>query len=204
MSNNKRLAVILSSALFLCSIVIMVVFISQPNNSNPEKEASAAQGSLIEETETSMPPKKPLSVEGSLVDYTYDINDMRDQSDMIAVGKVVSQQNSSRVSVGSVVQISKIFKGKPLDEIVVIQLGQVNEETVIEPGKSYLFFLGDQGVENKYFPKGGIQGLFLIDNEILIPQDDIMMKELTDSFGEEVTFNANAKSTSSFERWLTE
>jgi len=129
---------------------------------------------------------------------------MKDSAYVIAVGEVVSQHEPSRVAVGSVIQINKVYKGNPQEEIIVTQVGQINEETVLEQGKTYLLFLGDQEVENTYYVKGGEQGIILIDNEVLKPQDYIMKEDLNKRFNEEVTFNINAKSTSEFEKWLSE
>ncbi|KOP66782.1 hypothetical protein AMS62_17225 [Bacillus sp. FJAT-18019] len=204
MSNKKRLAIILSSGVLLCSIAFIIIFTSQPNFSNSEKKPPTAQGSKTEEPETSTPPKKPLSVHASYSDFNVDLEAMKDSAYVIAVGKVVSQHEPSRVAVGSVIQINKVYKGNPQEEIIVTQVGQVNEETVLEPNKTYLLFLGDQEVENTYYVKGGEQGIFLIDNEILKPQDYIMKEDLKKRFNEEVTFNINAKSTSEFEKWLSE
>lgn len=205
MSTRKRLAIMLSSGVLLCSIAVIFTFASQSDSSMPEKKSPTAQGSLTDDPETSTPTKKkPLSVDGLVIDFNADIEAMRDQSYVIAAGKVVSQHETSRVAVRSVVQLNKVYKGNPLDEINVTQLGQINEETVLEQSKTYLLFLGDQGVENTYFVKGGEQGIFLIDNEILKPQEHVMREDLKRKFNDEVVFNMNAKSSSEFEKWLTE
>lgn len=206
MSNRKRFSIILSSAVFLCGIAVIIVFSFRPIQvtSTLEEKPPTAQGSITEEPGSPTPPKKPLSVHATMLDYTYDIKEMRDESDLIVVGEVISQYEPSRATVGSVVRVNKVFRGEQSDEIVVFQFGQINEETVIEPNKTYLFFLGSQNIEGQYYTKGGEQGIFLIDNGILRPQDIIMKEEFETKFNEEDVFNINAKSTSEFEKWLTE
>jgi len=59
LSTRKRLAIMLSSGVLLCSIAVIFIFTLQPDTSMPEKKSPTAQGPTTEEPGTSSPPKKP-------------------------------------------------------------------------------------------------------------------------------------------------
>ncbi len=116
---------------------------------------------------------------GNKIDALYSdgavsINEMKKNSDLIVVGKVISKEQVSEFSVRSTVSVEKAYKGKSTDEIYVLEMAG---DSLLNVGEEFILFLGVQGdnKENKYFIKGGIQGAFKKDsNNKLKITDNIM------------------------------
>ncbi|REK76019.1 hypothetical protein [Paenibacillus paeoniae] len=149
--------------------------------------------------------KKPLSVHATVLYAPQTLSELKSDASLIVFGEVVSQHEPSTFAVASYMEIKDTLKGKPYDFIRVYQVGQMNEETVMEKGKKYLLFLNDQenGVEGSFHIVGANHGLFYVDKKgNLYAEHELMQKELEDTFQTSVSYNKKKKSA--FEQWLAE
>lgn len=123
-----------------------------------------------------------VSVDGNILDYSDSLKEMKQNSDIIVVGKVISQEQFSHISVKSTVSVSEKLKGKDIaSNISIFQLGNLSDPTeLLQPNKEYTLFLGKQSDDKSdtYYIKGAHQGAFLHDNGKLVNPDKVMKDEL--------------------------
>ncbi|REE86415.1 hypothetical protein A8990_11023 [Paenibacillus taihuensis] len=118
--------------------------------------------------------------QGSFSDGVLDIKDLKRSADLIVFGAAVSEQASSDVGVATTFKVTKSFKGKSPEEIIIYQLKDGNE---LVSGEGYYLFLRKQtdDQENTYYISGGIQGLFDKKDQKVSAREHLMrssMKEL--------------------------
>ncbi len=127
-------------------------------------------------------PSEVVSIDGDVLDYSGSLKEMKQNSDIIVVGKVTSQEQFSHVSVKSTVSVSEKLKGKDIaSNITIFQLGNLSEPTeLLQLNKEYTLFLGKQSDDkpDTYYIKGAHQGAFLHDNGKLVNPDKVMKDEL--------------------------
>lgn len=150
-------------------------------------------------------PKKPLSVHATVLNAPKSLAELKSGASLIVSGEVVSQREPSTFAVASEVKVNQTHKGNKYDSLTVFQLGQINEETIMEEGKTYLLFLNSQedGVEENFHIVGDQHGLFYTDKKgNLHAEHQLMQEEMNLAFHNSVSYHK--KNKSKFELWLEE
>ncbi len=138
---------------------------------------------------------KGIKIEASYRDGSASLEEMKNNSDKIIDGIVESQVQFSPISVESTISVKKNIKGNKFDKIKVYQLGTIGDSEVLQENKKYVLCLGNQGKpnENIYYIKGGMQGIFLIDNNNVVAYDNIMKKDI-EKFDKNTVFTNDSNS----------
>lgn len=105
-------------------------------------------------------PVNGARVDAIYVDGVKEISELKENAELIVIGKVQKQSQYGEVGILSKVKISKTIRGKEFSEIEVIQIN--NEDELLKKGEEYILLLGKQkdGTEDRYYIKGGYQGAF--------------------------------------------
>lgn len=184
---SRKFIVILSTSLALT--VFAGAFVLQNfnkiNNSTGENLSKQPKLAIVELDTTVDRNNMPIFVDGLYADYSTSLKEMKKASDAIVVAKPTSY-NQRKAGVVTTVSVLKTLKGKKVDEILIYQLGQVNEDNtiftgdVLELNKEYVLFLGEQtgAEENAFYVKAGIQGSFLNENGKLTNKDKTMQDDI--------------------------
>jgi hypothetical protein len=189
---KKRLLIMFSITL-LCSALMYVNLVSPSSNN----AASAKAPVSIVESDT-LDITRVNSTQAFYLDYEDTLEAVKDNADLIVVGKVIKQSEYGEVGVKNTIRVTNTIKGKAADEIYVLKSGSLKDnEYILKKGKEYILLLGDQSRsgENTYFIKGGEQGCFLIDGDRLYAKDSVMADELENiiEFGaQEESMNAKS------------
>ncbi|MCF2943841.1 hypothetical protein [Paenibacillus tarimensis] len=114
--------------------------------------------------------------EGMFADSSSSLKELKNNSDLIVHGTIVSQEKPNNMVVISTVQVIEQWKGKESYKEVIIH--QLNKQ-VLEMGEEYYLFLGKQMDENNnsFYIKGGHQGRFSVLNGNLINEHNPLFQE---------------------------
>lgn len=104
-----------------------------------------------------------IKIEGLFNDGSNSFNEMKRKSTVVGVFKVIKVEQVSEFAVAASLQSLKIWKGKASEQIVIPQIGQVEDGEVLEEGNEYVLFLAPDA-PGKMHILGGIEGLFRVNN----------------------------------------
>jgi len=144
---------------------------------------SATNTNLIVETNPLLTSHHPFADYG---DYSSSLKEMKENADLIVIGKPVSVIKRGEYGVTSNIEVISTLKGKKFDAIKLMQLGKVDQNLrtdgdVLPFNQTYILFLGKQedGEPNTFYVRAGWQGAFLEDaNGKLWSNDSTMNDEL--------------------------
>lgn len=139
---------------------------------------------------------KNIEIDATYADGASSLEDMKGKADKIVDGVVESQVQYSPVSVESTLSVKANIKGKEFHKVKIYQIGVIGDPEVLQLDKEYVLCLGNQGKsdENIYYIKGGIQGVFLIDNEKIVTYDSIMKNDIIKLVNSKETLKNDSKS----------
>jgi hypothetical protein len=135
-----------------------------------------------------------MMIEVDYADMVTTIDDLRNNSDLIVYGRVISHEQFSDYAVTSTVAVTKVKRGEVPDSetITVFQIGTLYSSEVLTINKPYLLFLGKQSddQDDSYFIKGGLLGIAEVDHNQLFFYDKIIRKDYDHKFSKVNTFDA--------------
>lgn len=175
---NKKLTVIISLVCIL-AFTVLVYTRGFSEKQNQQVNVTTDVSSVVVPIEQVALKIIPQTISATYGDGSASIKEMKKNADSIVTGQVESQKQFSESSIVTTFRVENCYKGLRFDTIDIYQLGALGVEGVLEPGKQYTLFLGLQGEphENKFYIKGGVQGVFEVQNEKLVIKDSVMTED---------------------------
>lgn len=109
-------------------------------------------------------------------DGTGTLEEMKEASDLIIKGRVTEQELYGELGLMSTIEVAEVYKGTGDKIIKVLQLAK---DGVLAEGVEYILFLGRQedGSNDAFYVKGGLQGIFRIEGNNLLIYDKTMRED---------------------------
>lgn len=124
------------------------------STSVPEKIITTSSSQTIGRKET-------MEINALYNDGSKSFKEMKNKSVIVGVFKVINVEQVSEFAVAATVQTLKTWKGKAAEQIIIPQIGQVEDGEVLDEGKTYVLFL-DYDAPGKMHILGGLEGLFTV------------------------------------------
>lgn len=165
-------------SLFVLSIVTIVVIVALYFNNTRNGDS----GEPIIELPQTQPSVQ--HIDAAYMDGSGTLQEMKEKSDLIIIGKPVSVFEQRKYGVLSNIQVMETLKGNKYDTIKIYQLGAVDENLnsigdVLQFNQTYFLFLGKQqdGQPDTFYVKAGLQGAFLQGKDKQLSTGDQTMSE---------------------------
>ncbi|GLX71371.1 hypothetical protein [Paenibacillus glycanilyticus] len=150
----------------------------------------------------SLSNKRYTSFEVDYMDAVMTLKELKNDSDLIINGKLLSQREYGEFSILSTVKVIAQRKGNVESRTIdILQVGTPGMGTILVPNKSYLLFLGKQldAEDNIYFIKGGQQGIGeIVKNNELFFYDRTLQQDFESHYQKTTA----KKTLSAFNKWL--
>ena len=141
--------------LFLASLVTISLLVPVGcSTSLPEKVVITSSSQTIGQ-------KENIQINALFGDGSKSFKEMKNRSVLVGVFKVIKVEQVSEFAVAAKVQTLKTWKGKTAEQIIIPQIGQIEDGEVLDEGKTYVLFL-DYDTPGKMHILGGLEGLFTV------------------------------------------
>jgi len=121
-------------------------------------------------------------------DYYGSLEEIIDVSSIVISGTVEKTEEYGEFSVISKLNINDTIYGDVKDSVRVIEIGELDSQTILQEDEEYILVLKKQSDDTYYILGRNIQGKFLNEEGKVVNNDEIMEHEILDLVNQENKF----------------